>query len=154
MQKNDTAPGLTTILLRILRKFLDHQTESLNSWNFDKERQKSDFEELVRDQKTLGWHCLFQGRLCTKWKDIQRKHYDKYTDEDKHPAYKTAQWWTAGVIQQLIYFSLNTWQIRNDHLHKDRVEQASNKLRSDLQTEMDGWYRHAETLGAPFDKYF
>ena len=62
--------------------------------------------EVILLANRENWHCLFQGQLCMNWKDIQRKHFNKYTEEDNHPAYKMAQWWITGIIQQLIFFSL------------------------------------------------
>ena len=88
------------------------------------------------------------------WKEIQSKHIANYTEEKKQPAYKTAEWWTAGVIQQLVYFSLNTWQIRNDRLHRNRIEMENNRICRELQDEMTLWYEHAANLGTAFGKYF
>ena len=58
------------------------------------------------------------------------------------------------MIQQLIYFSLNAWQIRNDFLHKDKVETEAAVLRQMLQREMEDWYQRSATLGPTFTKYF
>ena len=66
MQRNDTAPGMANILIRILRKCIEGKTEDLDSWNFSKERYKVEFEDLIQDQREIGWYGLFQGRLCLK----------------------------------------------------------------------------------------
>jgi hypothetical protein len=130
MRMNDAAPGLSSILMRITRKFIGRRTDELDEWNFENEEEgdKDDFYDLVRDQKAIGWHSLFLGRLSKKWHVIQNKYFSTFTEDDDLPDYKTATWWTAGLIQQLIYFSLNTWQIRNDFLHKDKVETAKSVL--------------------------
>ena len=156
MRMNDAAPGLSSILMRITRKFIGRRTDELDEWNFENEEEgdKDDFYDLVRDQKAIGWHSLFLGRLSKKWHVIQNKYFSTFTEDDDLPAYKTATWWTAGLIQQLIYFSLNTWQIRNDFLHKDKVETAKSVLRRKLQREMEDWYQRAPVLGATFRKFF
>ena len=156
MRMNDAAPGLSSILIRILRKFVGRRTEELDTWNFENEAEgdKADFYELVRDQEAIGWHSLFLGRVSKKWHAIQNKYFATFTDDDTLPEYKTATWWTAGMIQQLIYFSLNSWQIRNDFLHKDKVETAAAVLRRKLQREMEDWYQRSATLGPTFTKYF
>jgi len=156
MRMNDAAPGLSSILMRITRKFIGRKTDELEIWNFENEEEgnKDDFYDLVRDQQAIGWHSMFLGRLSTKWHTIQNKYFSTFTDDDTLPEYKTATWSTAGLIQQLIYFSLNSWQIRNDFLHKDKTETEKAVLRRKLQREMADWYQKAPTLGATFTKYF
>ena len=58
MKRNDTAPGLAAVLMRILRTFLDGTTAGLNVWNFEREPNKDDLGKLVQDQQGIGWHSL------------------------------------------------------------------------------------------------
>ena len=109
LKRHNTDPSLTSVLMRILRKNLNREMGDLDGWNFDKESNKNDLKKLVREQRAIGWTSLFKGRMCTMWKEIQGKYISHGIEEEQQPAYKTAEWWTAGVIQQLIYFSLNTW---------------------------------------------
>ena len=154
MRKHDTAPALRSIMMRILRKTLHQQSDGLRVWNFQKEHNHVDLEQLICDQRALGWDSIFKGRLCKMWKEIQRKHIASHRDDEQHPGYKTAEWWTAGLIQQIIYFTLNAWQIRNDHLHREKEQQEKQKCRQNAQSEMERWYARAPELGSHFDKYF
>ena len=122
-------------------------------WRFNNESNKNDLEKLVHDQRAVGWNSIFKGRLCTMWKSIQGRHFARCDESDNLPKYKTSEWWTAGLIQQLIYFSLNTWQIRNDHLHRNKLVREETIVRRELQDEMALWYARAEKLGSVFDKY-
>ena len=88
------------------------------------------------------------------WKEIQGRHFEAMKDKDNQPAYKNADWWAAGIIQQLTYYSLNAWQIRNDYLHKEKEQQERNKVRRKLQREMEDWYEQAPALAKKYDKYF
>ena len=122
MQHNDTAPVLLPVMMRILRKCLYRQPEGLANWNFRHEKYKTDLEQLVHDQKEIGWYSIFKGRICTMWKKIQSRHLGTMKDKENQSSYKNANWWAAGIIQQLIYYSLNVWQIRNDYLHKEKEQ--------------------------------
>ena len=53
-----------------------------------------------------------------------------------------------------MYFSLNTWQIRNDILHKDRVDTEYKTERRELCKRTRWWYRQAVILGTKMKKYF
>ena len=155
MKSNNTAPGLTSILMRIAHNVLNDNTADLENWVFNHDdRYKHDLEQLVYDQRAIGWREIFKGRLSTRWKTIQNYHLRQGENEGNYPKYKTAEWWSIGVIQQLIYFTLNTWQIRNDYLHKEREEQETNKIRRQCQEDMSSWYDKAATLGPIFEKYF
>ena len=153
LKRHDTAPVLIAVLMRILHHTIANTVESLSTWRFDKERHELKLKRLTRDQRAIGWTSIFKGRLCTMWKVIQGRHLAQYDEDDNIPKYKTAEWWTAGLIQQLIYFSLNTWQIRNDHLHRDRTAREETIVRRELQDEMAVWYTRAAKLGPAFDKY-
>ena len=87
------------------------------------------------------------------WKTIQGQLFARSDESDNLPKYKTSEWWTAGLIQQLIYFSLNTWQIRNDHLHRNKLAREETLVRRELQDEMALWYARAAKLGSVFNKY-
>jgi hypothetical protein len=152
LKNNDTDPALVAVLMRIMRHYLEGTPEKLDVWNFTREAKKSDLENLVQDQKALGWKSIFQGRLCTRWRNMQTKHYK--TSHTPRPKYKTGNWWAAGIIQHLIFFTLNSWQLRNNHLHKDKKLQEYNILRQKLIGEMERWYSRANNLGASFRKYF
>jgi hypothetical protein len=155
LKKNNTAPGLTSILLRILRKAIDDNTDDLNTWVFTrKDTNKEVFEQLIQEQQAIGWMEIFKGRLSVRWYGIQHDYLRKTVDEENTKPYKTAEWWTIGIIQQLVYFSLNAWQIRNDYLHREREKREEQKLRITMQEEMAHWYESAHKLGPSFERYF
>ena len=153
MKDNDTDPGIVSIMMRILRKVLNCQTNELGNWNFANEPYRVQYDLLIRSQRTIGWISIFKGRISTKWQQIQQKHMNEQQRENDSPSYRTAEWWAAGLIQQLIYFTLNTWQIRNDHLHQAKELTETNRIRREVQEEMAAWYIRAPALGRRFDKY-
>ena len=69
-------------------------------------------------------------------------------------AYKTGVWWTANLIRQITYFSLNQWQIHNDLLHKDKAEKIYNQERSKLHCRVHWWYRQESKMSRAMKKYF
>lgn len=153
MRRNDAAPGLVPVLMRILRKYIDNDHDHLEDWSFDQEVYSRRLYQLTTEQRAIGWDSLLKGRLSNQWQEIQRLHFRVLNKNDQLPLYKTAEWWTAGLIQQLIYFTLNAWQIRNDYLHRDREMKERNRERQQLQEEMTVWHTRAARLGTLFNKY-
>jgi hypothetical protein len=154
MRRNDTAPVLISIMMRVIRNCLYHQSEGLSEWNFSLEKFRVNLGHLVDDQRKIGWYSVFKGRISLKWKAIQQQYSHSKRDTDTKAVYKTAEWWAAGLIQQLIYFSLNAWQIRNDHLHKEKEQLDKQVLRTNIQQEIGEWYDRAPSLDKSFGKYF
>ena len=152
MKKSDTNPALVSIMMRVLRKFTQNKEIELDSWNFENERDAEDLQRLVDAQKKIGWMNLFKGRLSLIWRELQLKHMSRTENPDSpRPEYQTADYWASNVIQQIVYYSLNAWQIRNDKLHEDKVEKAYMAKRRSLKSEVRGWYMIATTLGKEFD---
>jgi len=63
----------------------------------------------------------------------------KCQDPPLPPKY-SGQWWASNLIKQIIYYSLNEWQIRNNKLHADLTENQYNTDRTKLQHEVQEWY--------------
>ena len=155
LKRSDSHPALISIMMRILHKFIQKKERELDTWNFTNEKDQVALEDLVACQKRIGWDNLFKGRISVKWREIQLQHMSRTANPEKpRPAYLTAEYWTSNVIQQIIYFTLNTWQIRNDKLHEDKVQTAYITKRRALKSEVRGWYMVAPTLGEQFDSLF
>ena len=153
LRNQDTAPALVGIVSRILYKFTQREPTALDTWNFGNEPNQAELNTLVDDQKEIGWDNFFRGRMATGWSKIQSDHYATL-DMPECQAYKTGSWWTSNLIRQVIYFSLNSWQIRNDVLHKDKVATEYKRERDELCARGRFWYRNASKLGKRMQKYF
>ena len=59
---------------------------------------------------------------------------------DQVPSHYSSAWWSAGLIKELIYVSLNLWQHRNQFLHD--TENAQTKLHERMSALEDAaeWY--------------
>jgi hypothetical protein len=63
--------------------------------------------------------------------------------ENATPLSKTfsGQCWAAKLIKQVVYYSLNAWQIRNNHLlHKEKEQAEYYKEREQLKQQVTEWY--------------
>jgi hypothetical protein len=155
MKKHGTEPGLISIMMRITRKIFDNCIHDLDHWVFNRDtKYKAYYEQLIREQQTIGWVEIFKGHLSNTWTKIQHLHSRLDIDTMPPNPHRTAERWTIGIVQQLIYITLNTWQIRNDHLHRERETQEKMKLRNKLHEEMHDWYDKSSHLGHSFEKYF
>ena len=68
-------------------------------------------------------------------------HLEDTTDEA--PTHVTATWWTGELIRQILYFSLATWQHRNEYLHNKDEEDEKIRNRMEALTQMASWYDRA-----------
>ena len=153
LKRQDTAPVLISIIIRILYKATQDKTEELGEWNFTNERDEASLRAIVDDQEEIGWSNFFKGRMAKEWGVVQGQYYNTL-DLPESQAYKTGVWWTANLIRQITYFSLNQWQIRNDFLHKEKVETVYNQERSELRKRMRWWYRQESKMSRAMKKYF
>ena len=65
---------------------------------------------------------------------IQDREYGRLKQQGEEiPNYKTGMWWTTRMIRLIIYFALNEWQVRNDHLHEKKEKTAREVRRTQLK---------------------
>ena len=82
-----------------------------------------------------------KGRISQAFGRIQMKAYEKDDRmESSIPAHFSATWWTAGLIKEIIYLSLNAWQqrIRFLHEHETMTQEVCN--RTEALQEVADWY--------------
>ena len=115
-----------------MKSWLDGTDNETIITNVNKEEHEEEVQEAIKEQKnTIGWDQFFKGRITTKWSKIQQKVYSKINAErrkqNKTPsskAFSGQEWWAAKIIKQVVYYSsLNAWQIRNNHLHKEKEQE-------------------------------
>ena len=103
---------------------------------------------------------IFKGRITTKWSKTQQKVYSKINAErkkqNKTPLSKafSGQWWAAKLIKQVVYYSLNAWQMRNNHLHKEKEQEEYYKERNELKQQVSEWYEKQELFEQEDEQFF
>ena len=154
MRSNKTAPALVSIMMRILRAYTSGDTNSIETWDFDNEPNATGLHKLVDSQAIIGWDNIFKGRISVEWRHLQTIHLRQTEDPKKpRPAYRTATYWASCLIQQIVYFTLNAWQIRNDKLHDDKVESERAAKRKEYFREMQDWYQRADSSPPDFKNH-
>ena len=94
----------------------------------------------------IGRENIFKGQISVEWRHLQTIHLRQTEDPKKpRPAYRTATYWASCLIQQIVYFTLNAWQIRNDKLHDDKVETERVAKQKESFREMQDWYQRADS---------
>jgi len=53
-----------------------------------------------------------------------------------------------------VYYSLNAWQIRNNHLHKEKEQEEYYKERNNLQMQVSEWYKKQELFEKEDEHHF
>ncbi len=75
LRNQDSASALVSIVSRILYKITQGDLPALTHWNFDNEPNRVELEQLVADQRDIGWDNFFWGRMALGWSKIQGDHY-------------------------------------------------------------------------------
>ena len=102
------------------------------------------FEQAQDEQMQLGWRLTIKGLLSRKWGDIQEEDYKKIREREKLEVWYTGTWWTKQLIKHIIFWALNEWQKRNEHLHKDIEQRTAETARRQNNEEINALYRHQE----------
>jgi hypothetical protein len=79
------------------------------------------------EQESLGWMLTMKGLLSKQWGRIQETEYEKIRKREKLDIWYTGTWWTKHLIKNIIFWSLNEWQKRNECLHNEIDRRALDK---------------------------
>ena len=96
--------------------------------------------KALKEQSQLGWNNFMKGRITPKFGRIQMKAYEQDNTMENIPVHYSATWWTAGLIKEIIYLSLNVWQQRNMFLHKNKTMTQAIRDRTEALQEVAEWY--------------
>jgi len=94
---------------------------------------------------------FFKGRISQTWTAIQQSEYSKQNQrrinntEDSLPKHYSGNWWAANLIKQVVFMSLNMWQIRNDTLHADKLMADYNTQRRSLHIQTEHEFEQADS---------
>jgi len=101
------------------------QTQYLNISN----ELPSEIVKAVHSQTQIGWPQLYYGRLSKEW---------AVAIDTLHPALAlSSQKITTILIQMIWQHILETWSLRNQHLHNDQGQTSLPDYRQAVQTMYD-----------------
>ena len=143
LRKSKTDPRLIILINRIIGNISKNNKEPLDPERWDDE----EIRETIRQQNDIGIREIFKGRLSKMFRKIQDDYYDKLRDRIEETGVGklskkfSGSWWVKGIIKQLIFYSLNLWQIRNEFAHEDDEEKKRNEELLKIKNEIIKWYR-------------
>jgi hypothetical protein len=125
MKSSLTHPVLQVVLLKAMKAWLQRESQSAADITLEHEEYEDKIIQAPSNQDAIGWNNFFIGRLSKQWSDIQQHHYDTINRHRNDrcqdflaPNY-SGQWWASNLIKEIVFYSLNEWQIRNNKLHAD-----------------------------------
>ena len=139
MTKAGTSEPLKIIIITAIKEWLEKGTLELH-WNFPQDEDHAGLTQALVEQQQIGWHNFFNGRISQTWTAMQQSEYSKQSqhrinnNDDPLPKHYSGNWWAANLIKQVVFLSLNLWQIRNDALDADKIMTDYNTQRRLLQT--------------------
>ena len=134
-----THPVLQRILMNAIRAWID-ETELETTVDMPRELQVWGMQEALNEQHRIGWHSFIKGHITRSFGDIQMKAYHEDSHIEQVPSHYSATWWTAGLIKEMVYMSLNVWYHRNRHLHDTQSAAQEILDRNKALQEAGEWY--------------
>ena len=123
-QEEQSTPALNGLIDELLNmhgmKYWIDTGDNQELWDISDGPYRDEFLEAIAEQNAIGWNNALKGRLSKIWGDISMMHVTDCHDEI--PVHISGTWWTGKLIRQILYFSLVTWQHRNEYLHNKDTE--------------------------------
>ena len=113
------------------------------------------FEKAKEEQDLIGWNLTMKGLFSTEWGKIQEEEYLKIRKREKLDIWYTGTWWTKHLIKNIIFWSLNEWQKRNECLHQEVENRLKEIKRKECQKDIMELYTMQEDRPtAKLKRYF
>ena len=137
--RHKSHPVLQRLIMLAIRAWID-DTEMSDDFEVLADLQEWGIHEAMAEQSRIGWSNFMKGRITSRFGIIQMKAYESDESDAPLPAHYTATWWTAGLIKELLYLSLNMWQQRNRFLHETETISQESQDREEALQEVADWY--------------
>ena len=157
MRRRNTDPLLLSILSYVLTCLdtaspIDFQPDWTTTPN------ASVISKLFDHQSALGWNTILQGFFVHEWSRIQR-HYMRHHPQPQRlstSTYRrpTIESWKKTFATELISYSIDCWQHRNDKLHGALDILHDNQHRKLLHKRVRQLYKESRILTRPDDKRY
>ena len=77
-----------------------------------------------------------KGIISKEWGNIQEAEYERIRAREGLAIWYTGKWGTKHLIKNIIFWALNEWQKRNEHLHREVAQRILEKKRKDCQKDI------------------
>ena len=137
-----TDPRLILLINRVVGNMSRGCCEQIDPTRWDDEGIRS----LIKEQNEIGWLNFFRGRISKRFSVIQGNYYDEIrrridgTGIGKLSKQYKGQWWSRELIRQMIFYSLNLWQIRNEFAHVGNEDKEKIREKKKINDKVMEWY--------------
>ena len=139
MLNQDTNPQLLQIL-----------TERLSGWQAKDPLQPlattARLRDAIQEQDQIGWEHFLLGRISTKIRDFQQRHYEHQNSK------KTGSAWCSKLINQLWLVLWKMWDHRN-HINTSTITPQQRRERGQLLTAVRREFAKGRTTLLKEDHY-
>jgi len=105
MTKAGTPDPLKIIIIKAMKAWLPDGTVEVE-WEYPEDEDHAGITQALAEQKQIGWHNFFKGRISQTWTDIQQREYTKQsqhrinTNDEPLPKHYSGTWWAANLIKK------------------------------------------------------
>jgi hypothetical protein len=144
LAKIHTTPQVTNILIRAMQGWINNPNY-IHPNNFPHRTTIGKTASLlVTFYNRVGWYQLFCGRLSH---DVLTLQFLTFPEPRTLSALRRIYTsWAPQLIIAIWTISLESWIIRNTHLHGDTTERQQALLRAKLSTDIQNYYNRYELL--------
>ena len=160
LNRKRTDPQLLSILSNILIALDDHREPHFHD-EWVRDGTHPDLTQLIKLQSELGWDALWQGFLVHNWSTIQQRYikqnhliYQPIIHGKKLPTHDTIEVWKRYLAKELVTYTMDCWQYRNDTLHAAEEQATTKHHRQCLIATVRTLYEDSRSLTRDKDKKF
>ena len=101
-----------------------------------------DYQQLIKEQNTIGWEHIFQGRLTTQWATIQQWHYLGYPKVKG----RDGQSWSRKMLLHIFDHWNTLWDSRNQDRHGKDLTTRAKAIKEQTIRELEILYSIRHTV--------
>ena len=139
MKEADTSP----LIIEVVSKYLKARNTMTMSELYEGPQTDDDNGrgwQLVQEHDLLGWQNFMEGRISSKYVEMQRSYYmskvqqsgrkkrTRWSKPEKKTYRKSEIKWATSFIENIIRITHNQWTWRNEKLHYRRHPGAESKF--------------------------
>jgi hypothetical protein len=136
---NNTYVPLQTLLMTTLREWLYHQ--GIAPYVPSHRMYSDELQLLIRQQCTIGWRQLFNGRFSTEWARLQDEYYYRTRTTCSGNGKETSgHQWQVKMITFIWEKWYKLWKIRNQNVHRKNAITSAQADAREVQRSLDQIY--------------
>ena len=101
---------------------------------------------LIRQENTIGWRQLFNGRFGVEWSRVQHSAYERRPRGSGDQMKRTGERWQVQLIVHIWNQWEDAWSDRNQALHGTTASSRNKAIRRDVRRQLEVVYQNRHLM--------